>query len=70
MICKLFVIGLVFVVMVVSLVMVVDILVCLIIKIDMNLFFVKMKEGVIVKVGEFGIELKFFVGKVDGDYEI
>lgn len=60
-----FVFGVVFSV----LVMVVGMFVCFIIKIDMNFFFVKMKEGVMVKVKEFGVNFKIYVGKIDGDSE-
>lgn len=70
---KKFLIGLVLVLIVMIGVVFVGgygIIVCLIIKIDINLFFVKMCEGVVVKVDELGINLLIFVGKVDGDYEI
>ncbi|PWG73578.1 sugar ABC transporter, partial [Enterococcus hirae] len=56
-----FVFGVV-VLFVVGLVNVVDVGVCFIIKIDINLFFVKMKEGVIVKVKELGVNFKIYVG--------
>lgn len=42
---------------------------CLITKTDTNPFFVKMKEGAIKGAKKYGIDLKTYSGKLDGDVE-
>ncbi len=46
-----------------------DLLVGLITKTDTNPFFVTMKDAVLRKAGELGVELRTFTGKYDGDTE-